>query len=372
MANVGEPPPNDGFTLVSRHKRQRISSSSPIADTSVKSKHPIQPILLSNILSTAIKNSIKLAGLIKKAKPTAKIDNIKIVNNTTILIFPANEHSANILLKPWETTPDIGSPKPKLPQGKQEPQFLAVICGVNPEISDGEIKTELEDFGFATKFVKRLISNATKKATWKVKLGLCHEDDLKEVIESGVILGYTKHRVELYRELPVILQCYKCQAFGHKYQDCKNEFKCLRCGGNHNHKNCIKPKEEKKCVNCGGDHVALYKGCPAFKEARVELANLNSESKTKSYAQAAAAPVTVTTKLEKVEKINFILYTTELVKAALKKCGLEVSTSDMANYAATLALIFLNVKVSGEEIFELLKSPPSVEKVVEMAKKPND
>ncbi|KAJ8046708.1 GATOR complex protein NPRL2 [Holothuria leucospilota] len=177
MANWGDPPGppyEDGFQTVNRRKRLRISSgNSPInsrKDQNDPPKRNLQPILLSNVSPSAIKNSIKLAEYIKTAKPRAKIEIIKIINNNSIMIFPADEHSTNILLQPWEPSSSLGSPKTSLPQKKQEPQFIVVICGVNPDITEGEVKTELEDFGFTMKFVKRLISNVTKNPTWKLKV----------------------------------------------------------------------------------------------------------------------------------------------------------------------------------------------------------
>lgn len=77
------------------------------------------------------------------------------------------------------------------------------------------------------------------------KVGLATKDELTEILENGVILGYTKHRAEIYRALPQVIQCLKCQGFGHKFQTWKNDQKCLRCGGNHSHKECTKDRKEK-------------------------------------------------------------------------------------------------------------------------------
>lgn len=63
---------------------------------------------------------------------------------------------------------ELGKPKPKLPQNKSMPSFGVVLCGVSPEISDNEIKTALTDQAYEPVFVKRLISNVTKRNTWKV------------------------------------------------------------------------------------------------------------------------------------------------------------------------------------------------------------
>ena len=80
--------------------------------------------------------------------------------------------------------------------------------------------------------------------------------------KTGIIF-----RVEEFKTTPSILQCYKCQGFGHKAQNCRKSQKCVVCGGAHSQKNCPnKEKRSPRCANCRGPHVANYKGCPAYKE----------------------------------------------------------------------------------------------------------
>ena len=45
-------------------------------------------------------------------------------------------------------------------------------------------------------------------------------------------------RVKEFKTIPSILQCFKCQGFGHKAPNCtKNEI-CVMCGESHLDKNC--------------------------------------------------------------------------------------------------------------------------------------
>ncbi|KAJ8030992.1 hypothetical protein HOLleu_27572 [Holothuria leucospilota] len=352
---------NEGFIVVSKSKgkkrkvasrrnRENSKTENQNKEPTEKPKKEIQPILVQNVNPTVVKNALKLSGLIKREKPNATIEQIKPIRNNAILIYPSDEKSANILLKPWSQESELGKPKPKLPQNKSLPSYGVVICGVNPEITENEIKVSLIDQAYEPKYIKRLISNVTKESTWKIKVIFSHIEETEDLISSGFYLGYVRHRVEPYRELPAIVQCFKCQGFGHTLKDCPNNSKCLRCGGLHQVKDCILPKEDKKCANCGGNHVALYKGCPSYRQARLEA---SKDSKT--YASVAkATPVEVTTKIEKTEKLKFMVYTAELIKACLQKVNLKISTSDIANYSATLALSYLNVNVKGEELFQMI------------------
>ena len=77
----------------------------------------------------------------------------------------------------------------------------------------------------------------------------------------------TIFRVEEFKTTPSILQCFKCQSFGHKALNCAKKEKCVVCGEAHSHKNCPNKENQKpKCANCRGPHVANYGGCPAYKD----------------------------------------------------------------------------------------------------------
>ena len=105
----------------------------------------IHPIFVHNIKPEIAKNAIKLSNIIKKGKPNVTISEIKIVKNNSILVYPFDEKSANSLLKPWPADSELGKAISKLPQNKNKMSVGAVICGINPEIKDQEIKVALED-----------------------------------------------------------------------------------------------------------------------------------------------------------------------------------------------------------------------------------
>ncbi|KAJ8045836.1 hypothetical protein HOLleu_08934 [Holothuria leucospilota] len=312
----------------------------------------MQPIVVTGIKAELIKNPIKLAKLLNKEKPNATIRETKLARNNNLLIFPNDAHSANILLKPWKQNSELGNPKPRVPQQKENQLYCIVICGLSPDIPETQIVNELEDLGFKPKFAKRLISKITQAPTWKMKIAFEEQNDQEELIKEGIILGYQKHRVEKYAELPTILQCYRCQGFGHTFHKCENEQKCLRCGDNHSIKNCKKEKAEKKCANCGGDHISSYKGCPVYFSARQEV---KQQPKQKTYAQATK--IEVSNKLPRNEKINITLFCSELIRTCLMKCNIKIKTSDVLAYSANLALAHLGLVISGEELFNILKNP---------------
>ncbi len=72
-----------------------------------------------------------------------------------------------------------------------------------------------------------------------------------------------------------VTRCYKCCGYNHKANVCKNNKACLRCGGDHNIKECEANKNE--CVNCKRtgeklklnlylNHLVWSRECPIYQK----------------------------------------------------------------------------------------------------------
>jgi hypothetical protein len=56
------------------------------------------------------------------------------------------------------------------------------------------------------------------------------------------------------------VQCYNCQAIGHKAFSCKKMQVCANCAKEgHHHRDCL--EEVPKCVPCGGPHESFSRNC---------------------------------------------------------------------------------------------------------------
>ena len=63
-----------------------------------------------------------------------------------------------------------------------------------------------------------------------------------------------------------IIQCKRCQRYGHTQKYCNHNFRCVKCAGNHLTDQCTKsPEIPAKCIHCQGEHPPNYKGCSAYK-----------------------------------------------------------------------------------------------------------
>ena len=126
-------------------------------------------------------------------------------------------------------------------------------------------------------------------------------DDPKQaeaLLSGGLVCQKTGiiFRVEEFKTTPPILQCFKCQSFGHKALNCTKKEKCVVCGEAHSHKNCPnKEKRKPKCANCRGPHVANYRGCPAYKDQAFRQHVVQKQISYASVLKQASPPPTSNT-----------------------------------------------------------------------------
>lgn len=63
-----------------------------------------------------------------------------------------------------------------------------------------------------------------------------------------------------------IVQCYRCQQFGHTKNHCGRTAVCVRCAGPHRIEECPRATALVKCANCNEAHVASFTGCKVRQE----------------------------------------------------------------------------------------------------------
>ena len=73
--------------------------------------------------------------------------------------------------------------------------------------------------------------------------------------------------VETPNKNRTIIQCTRCQLYGHSKSYCTRHYKSVKCGGNHMTTDCQKPKDTPaKCALCSESHTANYKGCTVYRD----------------------------------------------------------------------------------------------------------
>lgn len=136
----------------------------------------------------------------------------------------------------------------------------------------------------------------------EAELGMCgvHPRELKILSKSKdrdsalYLLNFTKGSVKLteLREIKAIfnvvvwwryytrkktdvIQCFRCQKFGHGSRHCNMPVRCVKCGESHGSNECQLPTKAElekapeavrqmvKCANCNQNHTANFKDCTA-------------------------------------------------------------------------------------------------------------
>lgn len=155
---------------------------------------------------------------------------------------------------------------------------------LNKNTSPEWIRNELTSLGYAVRSVNAVINRATGEAYNGFALHLDALTNSKEICNVGK-LGYQKVIIEPQR--PPLLQCQRCQKFGHSKRQCSSPFACVKCAGKHPTHDCKKStSEEPKCANCSGAHTASYKGCSEYLAALSQhkmIAQLSPPPKAQAY-----------------------------------------------------------------------------------------
>lgn len=85
--------------------------------------------------------------------------------------------------------------------------------------------------------------------------------DIKYIYHQSV-------KIEDPKKSKTIVQCQRCQQYGHSKNNCMRPYRCVKCGEGHKTSDC--PKKDRntpaKCALCCSDHPANYKGCQVYKE----------------------------------------------------------------------------------------------------------
>lgn len=150
-------------------------------------------------------------------------------------------------------------------QLRDDRAFRVVIRGLHPSIPPTDISSELQLQGYQIRSVVNVISRN------KVSLPL-HFVDLEPDANNDSIfelkaLLHTAIRVEEPRKKRLIVQCTRCQQYGHTRSYCNHQIRCVKCGGQHEPTACNKkPEDQPRCANCCKNHPANYRGCEVHKQ----------------------------------------------------------------------------------------------------------
>ena len=127
-----------------------------------------------------------------------------------------------------------------------------VIVGLDKNLD--EVKAAINKTYQKKMSLVRIRSRATQAPTRQVRVFTRCETTKTLLIDRGLMIGLTYHRCEESRQAQpsspppppprrdVVIQCYRCQGFGHNANAFSQEARCIRCGGNHKLAECTVPE----------------------------------------------------------------------------------------------------------------------------------
>jgi hypothetical protein len=188
-----------------------------------------------------------------------KIKFAKIINDASLLIIATDDRETHAeLSKPWPIdafTSGVTTPKRKATSIRATVHRVPIDIDVN----DCDVLAELKVQGITA--ATRRINKATNSQTEYVSIQVESKEAMSSLLHNQLRLALCRFKVSQDQK---ILQCFNCQKVGHTSSSCPNSTVCLRCGGNHHHKDC---SATLKCANCDGPHAACARKCPTLKPA---------------------------------------------------------------------------------------------------------
>lgn len=263
---INIPTQNQFQVLENQEDNMEINDPTPPTNTASKphearaSKPP--PIVVHyKILS----HSQLIRNLEKEATKGFYIKNTK--NNTNIFINDPEEYKKYFELLEKEQISFHTYTE------KSNKNHAFVLKGIDSKPDIDEIKMDLES--------KHLnIINIYKMKNTPRDMYLVITDKtvfLKHLSNKARYVCYTKVSWERHQTRNQVLQCRRCQKWGHATTNCRADPVCTKCGQLHWTKDCTQVYKDQaqthcliKCANCSGNHVAFSRECPLYKK-RIEL-----------------------------------------------------------------------------------------------------
>ena len=151
-------------------------------------------------------------------------------------------------------------------QLKQERAYRIVIRDLHHSIPIPDITEELNKKGHKVRNMINARHRVSKEPLPLFFVDLEPQSNNKEIYNVESLLN-CKIRVEPPRRKNTIVQCTRCQDYGHSKRYCTKPFNCVKCSGSHDTQSCRKPRDTPaKCVLCNGNHPANYKGCTVYRD----------------------------------------------------------------------------------------------------------
>lgn len=151
-------------------------------------------------------------------------------------------------------------------QMKQERAYRVVVKNLHFSTPIELIKREIEKLGHKVRNVSNIRSRVTGVPLSIFFVDLEPNTNNKNIYNERYLFNAVV-KIEPPLKNNDIVQCYRCQQFGHTKTYCRKLFKCVKCSLNHPTADCKKElNTPPRCSNCLQEHTASYKGCEIYRK----------------------------------------------------------------------------------------------------------
>ncbi|GFV59475.1 nucleic-acid-binding protein from transposon X-element [Trichonephila clavipes] len=227
------------------------SNTNTVTNTKANSKLLPPPVFLE--ITTEYRSQMKVLNA-KYPKLRSKMtgEYLKLYTDTDDEYYEIQAFLESIKYKFFSITP------------KKDRPIKVVIKGLPRDTDTKDIHSDLIDAGFTVLKVTQLIGKITKEKIPVFLVSLPRNITNAKIFELKK-LSYLSVNVEGY-ESNGVTQCYSCNKFNHTADNCRLTPRCLKCGENHQTRECqIQRTENAFCINCQKfGHMANYAKCPLY------------------------------------------------------------------------------------------------------------
>lgn len=224
------------------------NSGNFISDTRRERRPP--PIYLF----TPIKNIVDFSRLLKE--DVGDSFNMKFLGKQVKIQF--DKQNDFIAFKQFAIAKNYQFHTYSLPEDKS----ITVTLKGLPNIPQLSIREELCNLGITINTCTQINSDTSLYAVYKINMSAKYT-----LIQLRKIRYLFHCRIywDKFVNTKSIIQCYRCQAFGHTSSNCFKRPRCVKCAANHITAECTKDRDTPaKCCNCSGDHPANFSKCPSY------------------------------------------------------------------------------------------------------------
>jgi hypothetical protein len=207
---------------------------------------------------------IRVTRQIKDHKGNVNIEKAFFNRYNNLLYLCTNDEGAfKTLSLPWPPTA-FNKGAEVFVETPRVPKYFIAINGIAKSIdleNDQEFVKICQINGISN--LQRMFRREKGEALSTIKAQVIDKDTFEKLIKFGLKYDYFSYKISPWKFNQFQpIQCFICQKYGHYQQFCTSNIqRCLRCSGEHKHKEC-NPTNPIKCSNCNGPHPACSQKCP--------------------------------------------------------------------------------------------------------------